>query len=252
MSDGFFKLRRQQSAFDPGTCPSGAELEVEHIGTFPIEKVATVGRAPECQVRLDVRSVSRNHARIFFEGAHFWIKDLGSANGTMVNGKKAKLQMIAGGDRIIFGDVAAVFRTGMRVAGPAPVADDPLAGLDIPVPDGTPTGGLGEKVPGRVAADNMKPGAAAAVAGDTTLKAAEGQLQTLTRKIESLQGENERLRREVGQLRTALRDAGTAPGRELESEEVTRLRKLVAQLERALADANVRIRNLQNRPGQSR
>ena len=63
-----------------------AELEIDGFGTFSIDHIATIGRAPESHIILNIRSVSRHHSRIFFEGGHFWIKDLDSGNGTSVNG----------------------------------------------------------------------------------------------------------------------------------------------------------------------
>ena len=45
-----------------------------------------IGRHEECQVTLPDRQVSRNHARIFWDGVGYAIEDLGSKNGTHVNG----------------------------------------------------------------------------------------------------------------------------------------------------------------------
>ncbi|GIK39411.1 MAG: hypothetical protein BroJett011_32440 [Chloroflexota bacterium] len=45
-----------------------------------------VGRAGECDLTLDDVQVSRRHARLYWHGSHLLIEDLGSANGTLVNG----------------------------------------------------------------------------------------------------------------------------------------------------------------------
>ena len=45
-----------------------------------------IGRHDECHVTLPDRQVSRNHARIFWDGYGYSIEDLGSKNGTHVNG----------------------------------------------------------------------------------------------------------------------------------------------------------------------
>ena len=45
-----------------------------------------IGRHDECHVTLPDRQVSRNHARIFWDGFGYSIEDLGSKNGTHVNG----------------------------------------------------------------------------------------------------------------------------------------------------------------------
>ena len=53
------------------------------------EAVAVVGRTKDCAVAiLDDPSVSRRHAEIRLDGSEFWIVDLGSTNGTEVNGKR--------------------------------------------------------------------------------------------------------------------------------------------------------------------
>jgi pSer/pThr/pTyr-binding forkhead associated (FHA) protein len=46
--------------------------------------------------KLDQNSiVSRNHAEIFFENGRYWIKDLGSKNGTFLNGQKILSRPVA-------------------------------------------------------------------------------------------------------------------------------------------------------------
>jgi pSer/pThr/pTyr-binding forkhead associated (FHA) protein len=240
MAIRFPKLRSQKASSSWKGDSGSAQLEVEGRGSHSIHKVATVGRAPDSQICIDVKAVSRNHARIFFEGGQFWIKDLDSANGTSVNGKKITLQMLADQDKIGLGGVKAIFRCSMQPAGPAPVAEDPLEGSDELDPEGTPTGGLGEgKTPTALTKRKKRPGSPMAAAGAGT------ELQALTRKVESLQAENERLRRQVAQRRGS-GSPGTEP-KTADSTEVVRLKKLVAQLERALADSNTRIRNLQER-----
>jgi hypothetical protein len=214
-----------------------AELEVEGLGKFTIGQVATIGRAPESQVVLDLSSVSRNHARIFYEGGHYWIKDLDSANGTSINGKRVKLQMLADQDRICFGDAKSVFRTAARAAGPTPLGRDPLAGTETAIPDGTPTGGLSGGLP-------IREGAQAGPANSGSSQDAipgGAEIQALARKIESLQAENKLLRLEIKQYRS------TATAAASDHAEIERLRILVNRLERALADSNLRLRNLQQR-----
>jgi predicted component of type VI protein secretion system len=247
MADQHFKFGRQKPADDPRSAPSCAEIEVDGVGNFAITQVATVGRAPECQVYLNVRSVSRNHARVFFEGGHFWVKDLESANGTTVNGKKVRLQMLADGDKLCFGEVKAQFRCGTRTTGPALLAEDPLAGTEQPVPDGTPTGGLGEPPRPPTRSQPARSGDLTMAVPEPDVIGKDSQLKSLTRKVESLQAENERLRGEICQMRTTLRGTGSTTAQQPDGHEVDRLRRLVGQLERALADSNLRIRNLQER-----
>ena len=51
-------------------------------------EVTVLGRAPECQIQLDSNMVSRRHAQVTREGHTFFLEDLGSGNGTFLNGKR--------------------------------------------------------------------------------------------------------------------------------------------------------------------
>lgn len=76
-----------------------------------------IGRTPECDVILYDSGVSRRHARIFYEGGAHHIEDLGSSNGTVVNGAKVTRQPLTEGDSINLGPVTFTFST---VAGELP------------------------------------------------------------------------------------------------------------------------------------
>lgn len=55
----------------------------------PIQEGETVlGRHPACTIQLDSNTVSRRHAQIIKQGAQYFVEDLGSGNGTFVNGKQ--------------------------------------------------------------------------------------------------------------------------------------------------------------------
>ncbi len=55
---------------------------------------------------------SAHHAEARFEGGHWWIVDLGSTNGTLVNGARVDRQQLHGGDRLAFGDDEVLVRIG--------------------------------------------------------------------------------------------------------------------------------------------
>jgi hypothetical protein len=60
-----------------------------------------IGRAPDCDVRLDSRWVSRTHARVYLEGTHYMLEDAGSKNGVFVNGQRVtNPKSLEDGDRI--------------------------------------------------------------------------------------------------------------------------------------------------------
>lgn len=48
----------------------------------------TLGRNTDCNIPLAGKQVSRQHAHLFVEANHYFIEDLGSSNGTFVNGKR--------------------------------------------------------------------------------------------------------------------------------------------------------------------
>ena len=63
-----------------------------------------VGRSPRCDVVIESRDVSREHARIFQDPFSRWIiEDLGSSNGVFVNGKRVEAYAIFAGDQVGIG-----------------------------------------------------------------------------------------------------------------------------------------------------
>jgi hypothetical protein len=64
----------------------------------------TIGRLSSCSVTIDDTTVSREHAALVRRGDRWWVVDLGSTNGTSVNGVQAAEQPVAIGDRIELGD----------------------------------------------------------------------------------------------------------------------------------------------------
>src|SRR3954470_425358 len=68
-----------------------------------------IGRTSECDVVLYDPGVSRKHARIFGEGEGYFVEDMGSSNGTKVNGSIIKKKLLADGDAISLGPVVFNF-----------------------------------------------------------------------------------------------------------------------------------------------
>jgi len=46
-----------------------------------------VGRDPACHIHLDDETISARHARLRYHHGHWWVEDLGSTNGTRLNGQ---------------------------------------------------------------------------------------------------------------------------------------------------------------------
>jgi pSer/pThr/pTyr-binding forkhead associated (FHA) protein len=76
------------------------------------EEVLTIGRAPDNIFPIDDASVSSYHAQISKSGGIYLLKDLGSTNGTEVNGAELQRETdytLTPGDRIRFGHVDSIF-----------------------------------------------------------------------------------------------------------------------------------------------
>ena len=83
-----------------------------------------IGRHPDCGVQLESSAVSRRHARVFIKDGRYLIEDLGSGNGTSVNGQTiASATPLEAQDRIKLGPVLMRFEQG-EVLEQAAVASD--------------------------------------------------------------------------------------------------------------------------------
>ncbi|WP_224242020.1 FHA domain-containing protein [Hyalangium gracile] len=107
-----------------------------------------IGRTPECDVVLYDAGVSRKHCRIFEEGNRFLIEDMGSSNGTKVNGSPiTKKRALEDGDQLTLGPVVFVF--GELAAEPEPEPNTDAA-IQAPPPEGEGSTRI-------VSADKVKP-----------------------------------------------------------------------------------------------
>ena len=85
----------------------GATFVVEELPIF-------IGREKEAVVPLSDSKVSRKHAIIVYKNHRFFVIDLGSTNGTFVNGKKVEGVPLRSGDMIQFGDSVLSFEVKKR------------------------------------------------------------------------------------------------------------------------------------------
>ncbi len=88
-------------------------LEIhDRAGTrwLPAGQHLTIGRSLQNHVVVQGQAVSRNHARIVFQGARAWVEDLGSTYGTMVNGLYVRnWKPLQDEDRIQMGDALLIY-----------------------------------------------------------------------------------------------------------------------------------------------
>jgi hypothetical protein len=90
----------------------------------------TIGRSPGNEITINDPEISRRHAQIVVQGQGFAIEDLGSTNGTFVNGQRcAGRTPLRHGDRIEFGDTVSLH---FYTAVPQPAA--PPAAMPRPAP----------------------------------------------------------------------------------------------------------------------
>jgi pSer/pThr/pTyr-binding forkhead associated (FHA) protein len=131
-------------------------------GEFPLPDVGEliIGRAAELDMVLIEDMVSRRHARLVAANGNLTLTDLGSTNGTFVNGEKIKQAKLAVNDRVLVGtsilklvDASAGASEGTQVdvvpqAGDKPAIAAMMAGLaDRPAPSANTMSGDLEEVP---------------------------------------------------------------------------------------------------------
>ena len=68
--------------------------------TFPVGKEVLIGRQADCDIPVPAEEVSRHHARAKPTADGLMIEDLGSANGTYVNGKRVQSGLLRPGDEL--------------------------------------------------------------------------------------------------------------------------------------------------------
>lgn len=84
--------------------------------------ITVVGRAVECDLVIEHTSLSRRHASLEVGERGTEIVDLGSKNGTFVNGTRVDRQVLANGDVVRLGSIEARFVTAERTEMALPVA----------------------------------------------------------------------------------------------------------------------------------
>lgn len=90
-----------------------------------------LGRGEECDVVIPDRQVSREHARIRLEGEGYVLEDLGSKNGTFVNGQRlSEPHLLQDGDEIQIAFCCKVAFVGAEATAPV-ILEEPLRGLRL-------------------------------------------------------------------------------------------------------------------------
>ncbi len=90
-----------------------------------------IGRAEGCGIRLADASISREHARLEKQGAHWHLIDLGSRNGLHQGGERLERIVLVDHDEFLLGEVKLRFRNAAKTH-----AEQPRSAKPIPAEDG--------------------------------------------------------------------------------------------------------------------
>ncbi len=85
---------------------TGWALKANHTAlanrVFPLKDTTVIGRSADCDISLAAAHLSRRHAQLQIIDGALFVKDLGSANGTFLNGKQVMEARVKRGDELRF------------------------------------------------------------------------------------------------------------------------------------------------------
>lgn len=118
-----------------------------------VRDLTVVGRREDCDLRVPLGEVSRKHCRLIRDGDSLKIEDLGSSNGTFLNGQRVQEAQLSPGDSIQVGPVVFV----LQVDGVP--ADDELSPVSLDAAGAGAVAGSGMDEAADVAGDEgLSPG----------------------------------------------------------------------------------------------
>ncbi len=78
--------------------------ETKRVQQFSSAEII-IGRDPSCDCAIDSNTVSKHHARLSFDRGQWWVEDLGSTNGTLLNEQPLSVPtVLALGDQLRCGE----------------------------------------------------------------------------------------------------------------------------------------------------
>ncbi|MDB5173476.1 MAG: hypothetical protein JWN51_2249 [Phycisphaerales bacterium] len=112
--------------------------------THELSGAVVIGRVADCDLMIEDREISRRHSRVEQTAEGWLIADLGSKNGTLVDGGRVERHVLVDGDVVRLGNATLTFRADQPLTqnaanagvNPALCEDDLLAALieDVPSP----------------------------------------------------------------------------------------------------------------------
>ena len=100
---------------------ASVEVKVEGESIGAITPPFTIGRDPDCDVIVPDSSVSRRHVKVSISDTGLFVEDVGSSNGTWIDGRRISREIVAFNHPVIVGRVSVVMST-TDEAGKAPKA----------------------------------------------------------------------------------------------------------------------------------
>lgn len=91
----------------------------------------TVGRLADNTLQIEDASVSSHHAELVLEGETYHLHDLGSTNGTFVNGEATTDAILKHGDEVRFGRIETVFSSKEAGSESAPLPESSAAAAEV-------------------------------------------------------------------------------------------------------------------------
>jgi hypothetical protein len=108
MHTGAFQITGRMVEGDGGSGAGSIVLPTGDRFTLT-ESIITIGRHPDSNLVLADPNVSRNHAEIRPQGDRYVVVDLGSTNGSRINGVRVDTQVLNDGDELTFGNTRMRF-----------------------------------------------------------------------------------------------------------------------------------------------
>lgn len=101
--------------------------------TYPVGGSLTIGRAQECDISIPSEEISRRHAQVKPTHDGLSVEDLGSANGTYINGQRVQTGILKAGDELRLDAIRFLLvAPGMEI----PSQQKPTAQLPLPATSG--------------------------------------------------------------------------------------------------------------------
>lgn len=146
------------------------------VEEYPLDKeIITIGRKPGNDIHIDNLAVSGTHAKILTILNDSFIEDLGSTNGTLINGDKIAKHALQNGERIVIGKHELKYDTGATEDGESDFEKTMIIRPDAEGMPETQEADKGiEKSIGKIAADLASAGTASSGPGAAKLKLVSG------------------------------------------------------------------------------